>query len=113
MIGKAVPSFSEWGNLDMNYETIAKIDPDKCIGCKLCQIACDDGAHQCIHDSPDAKVRVPVIDESECVGCNLCQIVCPVAGCISMVEVKNDYPPATWNEHVEKGAKLRPKKGAH
>ena len=113
MIGKAVPSFSEWGNLDLNYETIAKIDANKCIGCKLCQIACDDGAHQCIHDSPDPKVRVPVIDESECVGCNLCQIVCPVAGCISMVEVKNDFPPATWNEHVEKGAKLRPKKGAH
>ncbi len=113
MIGKAVPSFSEWGNLDLNYETIAKIDANKCIGCQLCMIACDDGAHQCIHPDKSGKTRVPVIDESECVGCNLCQIVCPVAGCISMVEVKNGLPPATWNEHVEKGAKLRPKKGAH
>ncbi|CAN5814902.1 NAD-dependent dihydropyrimidine dehydrogenase subunit PreA [soil metagenome] len=113
MIGKAVPSFSEWGNLDLNYETIAKIDADKCIGCQLCMVACHDGAHQCIHPSPDKKNRVPIVDESECVGCNLCQIVCPVAGCISMVEVDNGFAPATWNEHVEQHKPLRPKKGAH
>ena len=28
---------------------MAKIHPDKCIGCDLCYIACWDGAHQCIH----------------------------------------------------------------
>ncbi len=113
MVGKAVPAYSEWGNLDMNYETVAKIDADKCIGCQLCLVACHDGAHQCIHQADDAKVRVPVVDESECVGCNLCQIVCPVPDCISMVEVDNGYSPATWNEHVAGTGKLRPKKGAH
>jgi len=113
MIGKAVPAFSEWGDLDLNYETIAKIDAQKCIGCHLCVTACHDGAHQCIHADPSGKTRVPVVDESECVGCNLCKIVCPVADCISMVEVKNGFSAATWNDHVEKGAKLRPKKGAH
>ena len=113
MIGKAVPSFSEWGNLDMNYETVAKIDAEKCIGCQLCVVACHDGAHQCVHPSKDPKTRVPTVDESECVGCNLCQIVCPVAGCISMEQVKNGYAPVTWNEHVTEGKKLRPKKGAH
>ncbi len=41
------------------------------------------------------------------------QIVCPVADCISMVEVPNGFKPATWNEHVEQGKALRPKKGAH
>jgi dihydropyrimidine dehydrogenase (NAD+) subunit PreA len=111
MIGKAVPAFSEWGDLDLNYETIAKIDPDKCIGCHLCVAACMDGAHQCIF--PQESTRVPRIDESECVGCNLCKIVCPVPDCISMVEVQNGFQPATWNEHVEAGKKLRPKKGAH
>ncbi len=113
MIGKAVPSFSEWGNLDMNYETIAKIDAEKCIGCQLCMIACHDGAHQCIHQDKTGKTRVPIIDESECVGCNLCQIVCPVPGCISMVQVDNGWKPATWNEFVAGEGKLRPKKGAH
>jgi dihydropyrimidine dehydrogenase (NAD+) subunit PreA len=128
MVGKAVPNYSEWGNLDLNYETVAKIDPQKCIGCQLCIAACQDGAHQCIHPqggdmakklgltvlgAGPAGDRVPVIDESECVGCNLCKIVCPVPDCISMVEVDNGFAPTTWNEHVTQGKDLRPKKGAH
>lgn len=112
MVGKAIPGFSEWGDLDLNYETVAKIDADKCIGCQLCVAACHDGAHQCIHPNPNGS-RVPVVDESECVGCNLCQIVCPAPGCISMVQVNNGFPPTSWNEAVEQGKPLRPKKGAH
>ncbi|MCC6621452.1 MAG: NAD-dependent dihydropyrimidine dehydrogenase subunit PreA [Deltaproteobacteria bacterium] len=112
LIGKAVPRYEEWGDLDMNYETVAKIDHDKCIGCHLCVVACDDGAHQCIHlDQPGTFV--PRVDESECVGCNLCQIVCPVSGCISMVQVDNGFPAATWNDYTLRGSALRPKKGAH
>ncbi len=111
MVGKAVPPFQEWGDLDLNYETVARIDTDKCIGCQLCVAACHDGAHQCIH--PQEHTRVPRIDESECVGCNLCQIVCPVPGCITMEEVDNGFTPATWNQFVNDGIKLRPKKGAH
>lgn len=113
MTGKAIPSYSNWGNLDLNYETIAKIDPDKCIGCYDCVVACQDGAHQCMFPAEDGKKRVPIIDESECVGCNLCEIVCPVPGCITMEEVDNGFAPATWNEHVNDGKPLRPKKGAH
>ena len=112
MVGKAIPGFSEWGNLNLNYETIAKIDPNKCIGCHLCKVACHDGAHQCIHDNPTGSY-VPVIDEDECVGCNLCEIVCPVPECISMVEVDNGWAPANWNEHLAGTHQLRPKKGAH
>jgi len=112
IIGRAIPSFSEWGNLDLNYETIAKIDPATCIGCYDCMVACNDGAHQCIYPGKDGS-RVPIIDEDECVGCNLCEIVCPVPGCISMVEVDNGWKPATWNEHIHDGAAVRPKKAAH
>jgi dihydropyrimidine dehydrogenase (NAD+) subunit PreA len=111
MVGKAVPTYSEWGHLDMNYETVARIDADKCIGCQLCVAACHDGAHQCIH--PQEGTRVPHVDESECVGCNLCQIVCPVPGCIDMAQVDNGHAPASWNQHVSEGRALRPKKGAH
>ena len=111
MVGKAIPAYSEWGHLDMNYETVAKIDADKCIGCQLCVAACHDGAHQCIH--PQEGTRVPHVDESECVGCNLCQIVCPVPGCIDLVQVENGHAPASWNQHVNEGRALRPKKGAH
>jgi dihydropyrimidine dehydrogenase (NAD+) subunit PreA len=112
VVGKSVPAYSEWGELDLNYEIVAKIDASKCIGCQLCMVACHDGAHQCIHPNPDGS-RVPVVDEAECVGCNLCQIVCPADGCITMAPVNNGYAPATWNQHVESGAALRPKKGAH
>ena len=113
LIGRSVPAYSEWGDLDLNHETVARIDAQKCIGCQVCVTACHDGAHQCIHPSPDRSVRVPVVDESECVGCNLCQIVCPVEGCITMEPVDNGYAPATWNQHLNEGAGLRPKKGSH
>ncbi|MFO0556014.1 MAG: 4Fe-4S dicluster-binding protein, partial [Polyangiaceae bacterium] len=99
-------------DLDLNYETIAKIDADKCIGCNKCMVACQDGAHQCIHPNP-AGAKPPIVDEAECVGCNLCQIVCPVPDCIRMVAVENGFKSATWNQHVTDGAALRPKKGAH
>lgn len=112
MVGKAIPAFSEWGDLDLNYETVAKIDASKCIGCQLCVAACHDGAHQCIHPTINGS-RVPVVDESECVGCNLCQIVCPVPGCITMEKVENGFAPATWNDATEHGKPLRPKKGLH
>jgi dihydropyrimidine dehydrogenase (NAD+) subunit PreA len=111
MVGKAIPAYSEWGHLDMNYETVAKIDADKCIGCQLCVAACHDGAHQCIH--PQQDTRVPHVDEAECVGCNLCQIVCPVPECITMAPVDNGHSPASWNEFANEGKTLRPKKGAH
>ena len=111
MVGRAIPSFSEWGNLDLNYETVAKIDAATCIKCNRCVVACDDGAHQCIAASKDNLA--PVVDESECVGCNFCQIVCPVPACITMEPVSNGFAAATWNQHVSEGAALRPKKGVH
>ena len=113
MVGRAVPNLSEWGDLDLNHETVAKIDPTSCIGCQACVVSCHDGAHQCIHPAEDKNVRVPVVDESECVGCNLCEIVCPVPGCITMAEVDNGFAPASWNQHAEEGLRLRPKKGVH
>ena len=113
LVGRAVPAYTEWGELDLNHELVARINPATCIGCQACVVACHDGAHQCIHPNPDKSLRVPIVDESECVGCNLCQIVCPVEGCITMEAVDNGYAPATWNQHLTEGLELRPKKGAH
>jgi dihydropyrimidine dehydrogenase (NAD+) subunit PreA len=126
--GRAVGAYQEWGDLDLNYKVVAKIDADKCIGCQLCVAACQDGAHQCIftgasdmprppqahHPEQNAiapkpqilgKIagdRVPWVDEPECVGCNLCQLVCPVDGCITMAELP-EKSEETWNDRVKQG----------
>ncbi|HLL13679.1 MAG TPA: NAD-dependent dihydropyrimidine dehydrogenase subunit PreA [Pyrinomonadaceae bacterium] len=98
IIGRSVPRVTDWGNLDLNYKTVARIDHAKCIQCNLCHIACEDGAHQCIPLTEIAGRRFPVVDEHECVGCNLCYLVCPVPGCISMVRLDDGSRPLTWRE---------------
>ncbi|MFQ6613221.1 MAG: NAD-dependent dihydropyrimidine dehydrogenase subunit PreA [Fidelibacterota bacterium] len=128
LIGRAIPHFTEWGNLDLSYRVVASIDREKCIGCQLCYIACLDGAHQCIHTRQGpcaafhgesdhgmqlrAEVKpplfhageenlpdfLPFVDEEECVGCNLCRLVCPVPGCVTMVERESTQPAITWQD---------------
>src|SRR5439155_2439193 len=52
--GRALPAFTEWGDLDLNYKVIARVDPAKCIGCNLCYVACRDTAVNCIHNAGEA-----------------------------------------------------------
>ncbi len=98
IIGASVQRVTDWGNLDLNYKTVARIDHAKCIQCNLCHIACEDGAHQCIPFTQIDGKRFPIVDEHECVGCNLCYLVCPVPGCISMVRLDDGQQPLTWRE---------------
>ncbi|EIT86666.1 dihydropyrimidine dehydrogenase subunit B [Fictibacillus macauensis ZFHKF-1] len=99
LIGKSVANYSEWGNLDLNYRTVASINTDVCIHCNKCHIACEDTSHQCIErkialdGTPFLHVR-----EEDCVGCNLCSIVCPEPGAIDMITLPYEQPPMTWNE---------------
>jgi dihydropyrimidine dehydrogenase (NAD+) subunit PreA len=110
LVGKSTPRIEDWGNLDLNYKIIARIDAEKCIGCNLCYIACEDGAHQCIRveERPQGDLRhgvalkhVPHVLEDECVGCNLCALVCPVPDCISMVKVDTGRPHMSWKQLQE------------
>ena len=106
--GRAVANVCDWGDLDLNYTIIAEIHSDLCIGCQLCYVACEDGAHQCIapynaagNDKKNVNgmgVHVPRILEDECVGCNLCALVCPVESCITMREVDTGKPPMSWKQ---------------
>lgn len=51
--GRAVERFVPWNQLNMKFNTIARIDQDACIKCGLCHIACEDTSHQAI-----AKTKV-------------------------------------------------------
>lgn len=102
LTGQSVAKYSDWGDLDLNHQIVARVNNDICINCNKCHVACEDAAHQCIdmlkgeNGEPILKVR-----EEECVGCNLCQIVCPVEGAIDMVERPTDLPSLTWNQRQQ------------
>ena len=98
--GKALPNITEWKHLNLNYAVKAEIDETKCIGCDLCYIACEDGAHQAISIPKDSASRIPYIIEANCVGCNLCSIVCPVEHCITMERKDSMGEPSSWNERT-------------
>jgi len=120
---KAIPAFVEWGELDLSYKVVAEVDPEKCIGCNLCYVACRDSAVSCIHNAGEAlapghaaptrdaalaaaqgkHMHIVWVDETECIGCNLCSSVCPVAGCITMKDVTNGAPFESWNDRIAKG----------
>ena len=110
--GRAVPNVQDWGDLDLNYKIIAEIHSELCIGCQICYVACEDGAHQCIapysltgngKKNPNGMgVHVPRIIEEDCVGCNLCALVCPVESCITMKQVDTGLPFESWNMRVQR-----------
>lgn len=66
---------------------MAKIDQNKCVGCKTCQKFCSVDAIKY-----DEKLRKCVIAQDECVDCYVClrQKVCP-KGAIEPVELDNFY----------------------
>jgi dihydropyrimidine dehydrogenase (NAD+) subunit PreA len=107
--GRAVPQVGDWQQLDLHYKRVARIDYEKCIGCNLCHIACEDGAHQCIDLVDSAPYGLgpgrvpgkplPKVREDDCVGCNLCSIVCPVDGCITMTPVDTGRPAMSWHDY--------------
>jgi dihydropyrimidine dehydrogenase (NAD+) subunit PreA len=83
IVGKALPTVSDWRYLNLNHISKAVINQDTCIQCGRCHIACEDTSHQAISTQKDGKRHFEVT-EAECVGCNLCVTVCPVPQCITL-----------------------------
>ena len=108
LVGKAVPSVTDWQYLNLNYVEKAVIDQDLCIKCGRCHIACEDTSHQAITATKNGERHFEVID-AECVGCNLCVSVCPVDSCISMRPITDGIDARTgkaiasgtlnWTQH--------------
>ena len=83
MVGKALPTVSDWRYLDLNQVDKAVINQAMCIQCGRCHVVCEDTSHQAISATKDGK-RHFEIKEDACVGCNLCVSICPVADCITL-----------------------------
>ena len=96
IIGLSAAKVTDWGQLDLNYEVVARVRNENCIKCNLCYVSCEDGAHQCFSFDEN---RFPVVDEAECVGCNLCALVCPSPGAIEMVRIDDGKQPMNWAEY--------------
>jgi dihydropyrimidine dehydrogenase (NAD+) subunit PreA len=88
LVGKALPTITDWGHLDQEFRLLAKIDQSTCIHCNLCYVACNDGAHQAIRFEDAAGALQLKVEDDYCVGCRLCQYVCPVDGCITFEELE-------------------------
>ncbi|MDE1460647.1 NAD-dependent dihydropyrimidine dehydrogenase subunit PreA [Spartinivicinus poritis] len=98
-VGKAIPNLTDWKYLDLNYKTLARIDPDLCIGCGRCFASCEDTSHQAIKAAEHNHQRVYEVIDENCVGCNLCQITCPVTDCITMEPQPVNQPYLNWTQH--------------
>ena len=108
LVGKAVPSVTDWQFLNLNHIEKAVIDQELCIKCGRCHIVCEDTSHQAITSQVNGERHFEVLDE-ECVGCNLCVSVCPVDACITMQPLTKgldprtgepvDKEPADWTTH--------------
>lgn len=61
---------------------VARIDPEKCTGCKLCIQTCPES--NTIAFVPDSKKAQVVVER--CKGCGLCVIKCPKQ-CIVLAEI--------------------------
>lgn len=94
LVGAAIDTVTDWGNLNLNHVVKARIDQDLCIKCGRCHIACEDTSHQAITSHKNGQRHFEVIDE-ECVGCNLCACVCPIEDCITMEHITSGVDTRT------------------
>jgi len=97
LVGRAVPTVTDWQYRNLNYVEKASINQDLCISCGRCHVVCEDVSHQAITRSRNGERHFEVLDD-ECVGCNLCVSVCPVDNCITMRPLRSGKDPRTGKE---------------
>lgn len=79
---------------------VARIDPQRCIGCTRCIDACPFDA---IIGAPQ---RMHTVIADECIGCELCIAPCPV-DCIELVDAPPAAPPLREKTIAARGQRAR------
>jgi len=74
-----------------SVKTVAIIDEDTCIGCKLCIQACP------VDAILGTAKQMHTVIESECTGCELCIPPCPVE-CITMEPIASTVVTWQWDK---------------
>ncbi len=55
----------------------AKVNAERCKGCRLCMVFCPKGAIS-VDNYSNKKGYEPVkVDEDKCIGCGICYKICP------------------------------------
>ena len=57
--GRSVPKVVDWNQLNLNYQIVARIHPDLCIGCQLCYTACWDAPINAFTSTALRPHRIP------------------------------------------------------
>jgi dihydropyrimidine dehydrogenase (NAD+) subunit PreA len=99
LVGKSLEHIVEPAEHHQGVHVIAKVDPDKCIGCGLCHVVCHDGANQAM--GFNSLTRKAEVDEERCVGCLLCRHVCPVWDCIGTGEIPGPVASGMHRDAVD------------
>lgn len=86
LVGLGLTNLVDPSEHQQTKHVVSIVDKDKCIGCGLCHIVCNDGANQAMNF--DSGTRKAEVDEGRCVGCLLCKHVCPVWDCIESKEIE-------------------------
>lgn len=90
---------SRAGKMEMHSAGKPHVDPDLCIGCKMC-------THICAHGGTVLEGKKMTIDHSKCVGCGRCIGVCPKDAILAASDESNDvlnYKIAEYSKAVLDG----------
>ena len=82
--GLSLPYIVSHDELDRMYHLRSLVDPNKCVNCGLCYIACRDGGHGAMNLTFSRKAET---NNDMCVGCGLCAQLCP-SDAIKIIEIE-------------------------
>jgi NAD-dependent dihydropyrimidine dehydrogenase PreA subunit len=89
--GLLEPYFASGKKLSLGRNYYAKVDPELCIACGICE-------ERCHFDAIAVRADAAVADREQCVGCGLCASGCP-SNAIRLHRLREKYTPLKSDRH--------------